>query len=145
MARLEVSFDDSIFDKLGKMADVERIAPAMINAALPIIQRAVAASYGALRLGSKLKIVAAKKAKNGGFIGTVTFKGSSGKYYVKGKSRYPLSNAGLAVFKEFGTAAHGNFPATPAGGYISRGVASCESEVRAKMQEVFEQEMGGDE
>lgn len=141
MAQLETFFDERFFAELGKAADVERLAPKLINAALPILERALKSAYGPYQLARKLKLVKAKAAKNGGYIGTITMKGNSGQYYIKGKKRYPLSNAGLAVFLEFGTAAHGNFPARPPGGYISKAVAASEEAIKAEMQKTFEAEM----
>lgn len=143
MARLEVSFDERFFAELGKLANVDRLAPKLIDAALPIIRDKLRQLYGSYKIAEKLKLIKAKRAKNGGYIGTITMKGDSGKYYIKGKRRYPLSNAGLAVFLEFGTRAHGNFPARPPGGYIAKAVAQTENEVKAKMQETFEEEMRG--
>jgi len=142
MARLEVSFDDGFMTELGKLADVERLAPKLIDAALPIILEKLRQQYGRFRLAEKLKLIKAKGARNGGYIGTVTLKGNTGHYYKKGKGRYQLSNAGLAVFLEFGTDAHGNFPARQPGGYVARAVAAAEDEVKAKMQETFEAEAG---
>jgi len=141
MAHLEAKFDERFFAELGKAADVERLAPKLIDAALPIIQEALRSAYGPYKLGEKLKLVKAKAAKNGGYIGTITMKGNTNQFYKKGKQKYRLSNAGLAVFLEYGTAAHGNFPARPAGGYISKAVAASENEVKEKMQETFEKEM----
>lgn len=118
MAQLRLDFPDDLFRQLERLEDVERVAPMMVDAALPVLHRAVVASYGRFGLASRVKIVPAKKVKNGGVLGEVTLFGKTGHYYLKGKGKYPLSNAGLAVFLEYGAAAHGNFPATPAGGYL---------------------------
>lgn len=142
MAQLQIDGGEDLFRQLEKLANGEDIGKKMIDAALPVLENAMRSSYGG-KLPGKLKITKAKKAKNGGTVGVVTFSGQTGHYYLKGKSKYPLSNAGLAVFMEYGAAAHGNFPATPAGGYISKAVAASNDEVLQKMQEVFDNETGG--
>ena len=142
MAQLQVEFPDDLFKQLGKMEDIEKHAPKMIDEALPILEDALRSSYSGYGIAKKLKIVRAKKGKNGGYIGIITMAGKTNTYYVKGKTRYPLSNAGLAVFLEYGTRAHGKFPARPPGGYIAKAVAASHDQVAAKMQEVFERETG---
>lgn len=141
MAQLRIDEGDELFAQLERMGETERIAPMMVDEALPILQRAVQTSYAGKKM-AKLKIVKAKKTHNDGIIGVVTFKGKTGTYYLKGKGKYPLSNAGLAVFLEYGVQAHNNFPALPPGGYIQKAVAASKSEVEAKMQEVYDRETG---
>jgi hypothetical protein len=142
MAQLQIEGGEDIFRQLEKLANAEDVGRKMIDAALPVLENAMRRSYGG-KLPGKLKIVRAKKAKNGGTVGVVTFSGQTGHYYVKGKGRYPLSSGGLAVFMEYGAAAHGNFPATPAGGYIAKAVAAADEEVTRAMQEAFDRETGG--
>lgn len=99
-------------------------------------------AYGPRMKDAALKILRPIRTKNGGFIGTVTFgKQKTGHYYIKNKQKYPLTYSGLAVFIEFGTKAHGNFPDMPAHGYISKAIAESEEEVKEKMQEEFEKIM----
>lgn len=142
MAQLRIDEGDDLLLQLARMGETERIAPMMVDEALPILQSAMQASYAGKKISGKLKIVQAKKIANGGVLGEVTFKGKTGTYYRKGKGKYPLSNAGLAVFLEYGVKAHGNFPALPPGGYIQKAVAASKSAVEAKMQEVFDRETG---
>lgn len=151
MAKLEIDFNEDFFKALGKAADVDRLAPKLIDAALPILRNRVKTAYGAFTVARDISIVKTKKANGGGYVGTVTPAGETGHYYrkipknVKGPVkhdhyRYPLSNGGLAVFLEFGVKAHGNFPALPAGGYMARAVAASQDDVQAKMQETYEKE-----
>lgn len=152
MAQLEVNFPKELFEELGNAADVYAWSPRLIIAALPILRdklKKVYAAAGGMRLAygpkmrdAALKILRPIQTKNGGFIGTVTFgKQKTGHYYLKNGKKYPLSYSGLAVFLEFGTKAHGNFPDMPAHGYISKAVAESEEEVKEKMQEEFEKIM----
>lgn len=141
MAQLNVNFDGNFLQDLGRVADIDRLAPIMIDEALPIVERCLKNLYGKYGIAKKLKIVKAKAMRTGGYNGIVTFKGKTNHYYKKGGRKYPLSEAGHAVFLEFGTDAHGNFGATPAGGFVSKAVAMTENEVKAKMQEVFEREL----
>lgn len=142
MAQLQIESGEDLFRQLNRLANAEDVGRKMIDAALPVLEDAMRRSYGG-KLPGKLKIVRAKKAKNGGTVGVVTFSGQTGHYYVKGKGRYPLSNAGLAVFMEYGAQAHGNFPATPAGAYIQKAVAAADADVKNAMQAVFDRETGG--
>lgn len=142
MARLQIEPGDDLLKQLEKMGEAERIAPMMVDEALPILQAALQAAYAGKKLAGKLKIVKAKKIANGGVLGEITFKGKTGHYYLKGKTKYPLSNAGLAVYLEYGVHVHGNFPALPPGGYMQKAVASSKSAVEAKMQEVYDRETG---
>ncbi len=142
MAQLRIDESDELYEQLERMGETERIAPMMVDEALPILQNAMQAAYAGKKISGKLKIVRAKKIANGGVLGEVTFKGKTGTYYLKGKGKYPLSNAGLAVFLEYGVQAHGNFPALPPGGYIQKAVAASKSAVEAKMQEVYDRETG---
>lgn len=142
MAQLRIDEGDELFEQMERLGETERIAPMMVDEALPILQSAMQAAYSGKKISGKLKIVRAKKIANGGVLGEVTFKGKTGTYYLKGKGKYPLSNAGLAVFLEYGVQAHGNFPALPPGGYIQKAVAASKSAVEAKMQEVYDRETG---
>ena len=45
MAQLEIKFDERFFDELGKAADVERLAPKLIDAALPIVRNALQGAF----------------------------------------------------------------------------------------------------
>ena len=145
MAQLQIDEGDELFEQLERMGETERIAPLMVDEALPILRNAMQAAYAGKTISGKLKIVRAKKIANGGVLGEVTFKGKTGTYYLKGKGKYPLSYAGLAVFMEYGVQAHGNFPALPPGGYMQKAVASSKSAVEAKMQEVYDRETGAKE
>lgn len=138
MAQLELDFDLSFLEKLGSQSQIEEVACKMIDEALPVVQKRVAPKYAALgqgHLANKLKIVNAKPAKGGGYIGTITLKGKTGHTYGK-DGKYELSNAGLAVFLEYGTAKN------PAYHCIGSAVAEARAEAESKMQEVFKKEMG---
>lgn len=139
MAQLDFDFDLSFLEKLGSQAEIEQCACKMIDEAMPIVEKRLSSKYAALgqgRLANKLKIVKAKPAKGGGYIGTVTLKGGTGHTYRKGNGKYPLSNAGLAVFLEYGTVNNSAYHC------IGSAIAETRAEVEDKMQEVFKKEMG---
>ena len=156
MAQLRID-SDGIDDVLHEMERANLSLETLCNiidSALPLLERSVRAQYAArgISLARHTKICSALIARTGGVIGVVTFRGkyggkaaNTGHYYLKGKSKYPLSNAGLAVFLEYGVNAHGNFPALPPGGYIQKAVAAQKDAVIAKLQEGYDKVTGAKE
>lgn len=136
----QFSFDQNMLQDLDKLANIDKYAPIMIDEALPIVENCLKGLYGSYGIANKLKVIKARALAVGGYLGQVTFKGKTGHYYKKGGRKYPLSTGGLAVFLEFGTNAHGNFPDTPAQGIVSKAIAMTEDAVKQKMQEVFDRE-----
>lgn len=149
MASLTVDFDDSFFEELGDESEIEHCSYELIESALPILKEKLQSVYSeasSLKLSegpsmrkARLHIKRPLKAKNGGFIGMVTFgKKNTGHYYIKNGQKYPLSYSGLAVFWEYGTKAHGNFPDMPPHGSIQRAIAESKDEIMKKMQETYD-------
>lgn len=131
MARLNIDFDNDLLKQVSNMAQVDIVAPKMIDAALPIIQKKLSENIrnNHQRTGSlakSIKIKKAKRAKNGGYVGTVT---------PVGNQDDGTSNAEVLIYLEYGRKGQ---PASPV---LSPAVASTGNEVIAKMQEVFDREL----
>lgn len=131
MASFGFDFPHEFQEQLERVSNLDEIAPKMINEALPIYQNAI---KGALsvhnRTGDLQKSVSvkkAKKAKTGGYIGNVNFKG----YDSKG-SPNNIKAAGL----EYGNSHETAKP------FLQQATNNCENEVINKMQEVFAREAG---
>ncbi len=154
MGKFTFDISDDFVKQLGNLADVERIAPMMLNEATPIlrdaIKRKVKSDYstkgrkmyyvkkeglfndqygyynqtGSLFEGVKMS--RSRKIKNGGFYANV---------YFTGYDKNGVSNAQKAIMLEYGTK-HSN--ARP---FMAKVVRSCENEVLDKMQEVFNREV----
>lgn len=137
MGRFEFEMPGDLFDGLGDRID--DIAPKMINAALPIYQKAIgkylrqsiSTSPEAVQrqtgdLVGSLGIKKAKQAKNGAYIGSIVFKGTD-----KKGSPNVIKAAGL----EYGNSRQAPKP------FLQKAVEECTKEVEEKMQEVFNSEV----
>lgn len=125
----EVEGIDNLMADLEKM-DIERIAPVMLEEAVPILQKSV--------------INKAQKHKVSGEM-VKSIKSSSAQrnqrgYYIcvrpTGKAKKGIRNMEKMAYLEFGTSKQA---ATPT---LSPAVKDAEHEVIQKMQEVFEREAG---
>lgn len=165
MGKFTFDISDDFVKQLGNLADVERIAPMMIQESLPIIQakfKSVLSSHSDTgELVDSIKITKAGKTKNkyGKYFGLVAPTGYSKKqngYLRKGKRgkvlrkngklagsekvdggvRDKTRNMEKAIFLEYGTS-----KGQPARPFISKVINSTESQVLNKMQEVFNREV----
>jgi HK97 gp10 family phage protein len=155
MGKFDFQISPEFLEQLGKLSDVDRVAPIMLNEATPILrknlQTKVENDYsrsgrriayikkeglfgvktgeytqtGAMRSG--IRMSRSRKIKNGGFYAKVYFSG----YDEKG-----VSNAEKAVYAEYGTSKQ---PARP---FITKVVNDSTPDVLEKMQDVFNREMG---
>ena len=130
MGRFDVSFDDDFIKALGSLAEVNRYAPKMIEEALPIVRDKLKSKIdheGHVVYGDLIKSIKCSDIKE-------TSTGYIGHAFPSGTNREGVRNAEALVYLEYGTSTQ------DATGIITRTLKSCEKEVRAKMQEVFERE-----
>lgn len=131
MGKFDFEVSASFLRQLGKMADIERVAPKMINEALPILEDSVKNELRKhKRTGDMVDSVKKTKAgqmKNGGYFGTVR---------PTGKDRKGVRNMEKLAYLEYGTSKQ---PATPT---LTKAIKDCEAAVLNKMQDVFNREVG---
>jgi HK97 gp10 family phage protein len=129
MARFDFEIPD---DFLKGLQLTDELANEMIDSALPIYQRAIQRRLiihkrtGALI--NSVKVKKAKKARNGAYIGNVTF---------DGKDKNGTSNALKAGVLENGRS---DMPAQP---FMQAAQNDCKQEVLDKMQEVYNERVMG--
>lgn len=92
MGKFDFEIDPAFLRSLGKLAEVEKYAPQMIDAATPILEKNIkSALAGHRRTGTmvnSVKRTRAKKAKNGTYLATVRPTGMSRKYIDKHGKRF---------------------------------------------------------
>lgn len=130
MAQFDFEFPSEFQKQLEKLSNIDEIAPKMINEALPSYQKAIKATLSVHNrtgdLQRSVSIRKAKKAKNGGYIGNVYFRG----YDSKG-SPNNVKAAGL----EYGNSRETAKP------FLQSATNSCENEVINTMQEIYTKEV----
>lgn len=146
MARFDFQLPEQFMEQLKRCANIDEIAPKMIDEALPIVERAFIKNLEPHRdtgeLIKNLKILPAKKYKNGAWGGVVTATGvARGKYYIRKRKLGERLKEGYRNYQkllalEYGTS-RGQRP-TPV---IDRTINDSEEKVLNKMQEVFEREV----
>jgi HK97 gp10 family phage protein len=130
MGKFDFEIPADFIKQLGKLADVDRIAPRMIDEAMPILER-------------NLKSELAKHRRTGDMINSVK-KTKAGKnkygYFAvvrpTGKDSKGVRNMEKLAHAEYGTSKQ---PATP---ILTKAIKDSENAVMKKMQEVFEREVG---
>ena len=148
MANFTFDIPTDFLKQLGKLQDIDRIAPIMIDEALPTLEASFKRNLnGVLKdptgeLLASIKMVTSKKVKNGGYYGYVTAKGASKKKMYKRrdftgavKREEPYRNYQKILALEYGTSKQGPRP------FITRAIKNAEPEVLRKMQEVFDREV----
>jgi len=138
MGKFDFEIDPGFLRQLGRMADVEKIAPKMIDEAMPILERHV-------------KSELAKHRRTGDMLGSVkktrSKKNSAGNYYAvvrpTGKNREGVRNMEVLAHLEFG---HNRKDGTksPPTKILSQAIEDSREAVYDKMQEVYSREIGGD-
>lgn len=149
MANFIFDIPADFLKQLGKLQDIDRIAPIMIDEALPTLEESFKRNLnGVLKdptgeLLASIKMVTSKKVKNGGYYGYVTAKGASRKKMYKRrdftgaiKREEPYRNYQKILALEYGTSKQSPRP------FITRTINNAEPEVLRKMQEVFNREVG---
>lgn len=130
MAKFDFNIDPGFIKQLGKLRDVEKVAPQMIDEAIPILERNVKSEVAKhKRTGDMLnsiKRTKAKQTKSGGFFASVRPTGTDSK---------GVRNMEKMVYAEYGTSKQSPTP------MLTKAVNDSEDAVQNKMQEVFEREM----
>lgn len=143
MAKFDFKISDDFLKTLGKMQDVERIAPKMIDNAIPILLSNVKAEVAKHnRTGEMLKSIKKTKAeatKKGGFYAIVRPTGVSTKFLssdgtVK-ERKNPVRHMEVLAHLEYGTSSVKPIP------ILSKSVSDSESAIEKSMQRTFEEEM----
>lgn len=129
MGKFDFQIDPAFLKQLGRLADVERVAPKMIDEAMPMLEGNVKSEVGKhKRTGDMVKSVKKTKAK----------KNKYGYYAVvrpTGKDRNGIRNMEKLAWAEYGTSQQS---ATP---MLTKAIKDSEPAVLKKMQETFEREV----
>jgi hypothetical protein len=145
MADFSFQMPDEFMEQLKQCANIDEIAPKMINEALPIVDRAFKRNLAAHRdtgeLIDSLKVLPAMRFKNGAWGGMITAIGTAkGKVYKRKKALGATKTEGYRnnqklLALEYGTSKQKPTPV------LDKTINDAESEVIDKMQDVFEREM----
>lgn len=131
MAKFEFQMPDDFIKQLGKLADVDRLAPKMLEGAAPILVRTLKAKVANTQqseLGDMYKSIKMSK----------TYSNKNGHFLVvrpTGKDKYGKRNMDKFAYMEFGTSKQ---PARP---MMQAAINDAKTEVLDKMQEIFNEEV----
>ena len=130
MGKFDFEIPADFIKQLGRLADVDRFAPKMIDEAIPILLDNVKAETAHHRqtgdMYKSIKPTKAKKTKSGGYFASVR---------PTGKDSNGVRNMEKLAYLEYGTKKQ---PATPV---LTKALKDSENAVMKKMQEVFEREV----
>ncbi len=130
MGKFDFEIPADFIKQLGKLADVERVAPKMIDEAIPILLENVKGETAQHKrtgdMYKSIKPTKAKKTKNGGYFASVR---------PTGKDSNGVRNMEKMAYLEYGTKKQS---ATPV---LTKALRDSENSVMKKMQEVFEREV----
>jgi HK97 gp10 family phage protein len=130
MAKFDFEVPTDFIKQLGKLADVDRIAPQMLDEALPILERNVKSEVSKhVVSGDLLKSIKLSKAKKNKY-------GYYASVQPTGKDKKGVRNMEKMVYLEYGTKKQ---PARPT---LTKAIKDSEKAVLGKMQEVFDREVG---
>ena len=130
MGKFDFEVPTDFLKQLGKLADVDRIAPKMLNEALPILERNVKAEVSKhVVSGDLLKSIKMSKAKKNkyGYYASVR---------PTGTDKKGVRNMEKMVYLEYGTSKQSPAPT------LTKAIKDSEKAVLNKMQEVFNREVG---
>jgi HK97 gp10 family phage protein len=130
MAKFDFQIPDDFIKQLGRLADVDRIAPQMLNEALPILERNVKSEVSKhVVSGDLLKSIKMSKAKKNkyGYYASVR---------PTGTDKKGVRNMEKMVYLEYGTSKQASKPT------LTKAIKDSEKAVLDKMQEVFNREVG---
>ncbi len=130
MAKFDFNIPPEFIKQLGKLADVERIAPKMIDESMPILE-------------SNLKKELAKHRRTGDMVNSVkktkAGKTKKGGYYAvvrpTGKDRNGVRNMEKLAHAEYGTKKQVPTP------ILTKAIKDSEKPVLEKMQQIYEREV----
>lgn len=130
MGKFGFSIPPDFLRTLGKLEDVDRIAPKMINEATPLLENSVKSNLTAHKqsgeMVASIKKTKASRKKDGGYQATVR---------PTGKDKNGIRNMEKAAYLEFGTSKQ---HATP---WVNSSINDCDSEVLDSMRKTFEREV----
>lgn len=133
-----IKFPKELQTQLSKIANIDEVAPKMIEAAQPIYVAAIR-RRAPKKTGDLEKSVTAtkpRKTKTGGWIGTITFKGTSTRKNKDGTT-VKVPNVVKAAVLEYGKRGNEKYKHQ----FIYPATKDCEQEANEKMQEVFSEAM----
>ena len=153
MGRFDFQVPTDFIKQLGKLADVDRIAPQMIDEALPILERNVKSEVAKVSQAGRVitytytsksgKVIKATRKQTGDLLKSIKLsKAKKNKYgyYASvqptGKDKKGVRNMEKMVYLEYGTTKQ---PARPT---LTKAIKDSEKAVLGKMQEVFNREVG---
>ena len=130
MGKFTFDIPDDFLNQLGNLADIDRIAPMMIDEAIPILESNVIKEASKhKRTGDmvrSIKRTKAKLTKYGGHFACVR---------PTGKDRNGVRNMEKMVYMEYGARGSSAHPV------LSKAINDSGPEVLSKMQEVFDREV----
>lgn len=130
MGKFDFAIPDDFIKQLGKLADIEIIAPKMIDQAMPSLEKNLKTELAKHKqtgdMLNSVKKTKAKKTKRGGFYAIVR---------PTGKDSKGVRNMEKLVYAEYGTKKQ---TATP---ILTKAIKDSNDQVLQKMREVFEEEM----
>ena len=129
MGKFDFQVDPAFLKQLGRLADVDRLAPKMIDEAIPILEKNVKSELSRhKRTGDMVNSIKHTKANENkyGYYATVR---------PTGKDRKGVRNMAKLAHAEYGTSKQAPTP------MLTKALKDSESAVLAKMQEVFEREV----
>lgn len=131
MGKFDFEISPDFIKQLGRLADVDRLAPKMIDEAIPILLDNVKSETAQHKqtgdMYKSIKPTKAKATKKGGYYASVRPTGEDSK---------GVRNMEKMVYLEYGTKKQS---ATPV---LTKALRDSENAVMKKMQEVFEREVG---
>lgn len=149
MGKFDFTFDEELTRQLERMADVDRIAPKILNGAIPILKQHVIKicdKHARTRqLTNSIKKTTAVKNKYGWWV-CVRPTGKSNLYKtVKGKTgtrKEPVRNMEIMAHLEYGyeEARSGKHVAPIP--ILTKAINTAKKEVTDKMQEIYNEEVG---
>lgn len=146
MAKFSFELSPEFLKTLGRLANVDKVAPKMIDEAMPLLTpkliKEVGLHQGTGELQASIKATRAKASPKGGFFASSRPTEKSESYVdAKGKIRYrkiPIRNMDKLAYLEYGTSKQAPRPV------LTTALKDSEDTVLNKMQEVFNREMGVD-
>jgi len=130
VGKFDFNIPPDFIKALGRLQDVDRIAPKMIDGAIPILERNVKAEAGKHRdtgeMVNSIKKTHAIATKNGGFYASVR---------PTGTDKKGVRNMAKMAYAEFGTSKQASTP------MLTTAIKDSEQPVMEKMQAVFNEEV----
>jgi hypothetical protein len=143
MGKFSFNISPEFIKQLGRLAEVEKYAPQMIDESMPILEKNLKSELSKHRrtgiMLDSVKKTKAGKTKNGGYFAQVRPTGTSTEYIGDdGKRRQrkePVRNMEILAHLEYGTKEQAPTP------ILTKAIKDSEAAVLDKMQEVFNREV----